>query len=104
MEIEMKRFAKVSLLCLTLGLLTFGVTLIGCGGSPASAAVPGGCNGFSHCMTLLSSTTITAKPNVAGFSYSGSMVFTISPAPSAGTLVGFTFTNSDPNAEVFVSE
>lgn len=95
----MKRFTnQASLLYLSLGLLIFVVPLIGCGGSPASAAEPGGCNGFSHCMTLSSSTTITPKPNVAGWSYSGSMVFTITPAPPVGTLVGFLFTNSNPDA------
>ena len=98
-DLEMKRLTNpASLLCISLGLLTFGLSIIGCGGSPASAAAPGGCNGFSHCMTLFSSTTITPTPNVVGFSYSGSMVFTFSPAPPAGTLVGFAFTNSNPNA------
>src|ERR1019366_52223 len=78
--------------------------LISCGGSPASAgqsATPnqaGNCNtSFPYCMTV-DGGNVTAMPSQAGFgfSYSGTMTFTFSPAlPADSGSITIRFNASD---------
>jgi len=97
----MKR-SSLAVLALILLVSALGLVLLGCGTSTGSGN--GNCStGFPYCMTLVSG-NVSDTSNVVGYSYSGTMVFTITtPAGKAvpsGTLIGITFTNTQGNTDL----
>jgi len=86
---------NLCLLFTCLGLMTSGLWLIGCGGSPPASA--SGCNsmGGSYCMTFVSqgvTATPILLPGGLGLAYGGKMTFSFSPAlPSSLGLVDLVF-------------
>jgi len=77
------------------------LSLLGCGGGSSSSS---NCStGFPYCMTLVSGGAADST-NVVGYSYSGSMVFSITTPSGAavpnGTLIGLTFSNANGETDL----
>ncbi len=87
----MSRLIKASSVCALLALATLALT--SCPGISSSAGQPSGCTatGFPYCMSWTSG-TVSATPTNLGYNYTGTVVFTFSPAPPSGTPIELIWT------------